>query len=128
MTREQLQAAFEEAYFERFAVRLPEIRAVLVNLHTAVIGHRRSVPLDALAAAGDGRAAGVLDDARMAVRAVWFEDGWRETPVYDRGRLPLGATLAGPAVVEQLDATTVIEPGSRVRVDALGNLVIEVQG
>ena len=37
-------------------------------------------------------------------------------------------TLAGPAIVEQLDATTVIEPGDQVRVDALGNLEITVRG
>jgi N-methylhydantoinase A len=34
--------------------------------------------------------------------------------------------LTGPAIVEQLDTTTVIEPGDRVRVDALGNLEIAV--
>jgi len=34
----------------------------------------------------------------------------------------------GPAIVEQLDSTTVIEPGDRVRVDALGNLEITVRG
>jgi N-methylhydantoinase A len=124
VTREQLRAAFEEAYDERFAVRLPEIRAVLVNLHTAVIGHRRAVALEVLAGAeGRGR---TLDAARVGERPVWFEIGWRDAPVYDRARLPLGAILHGPAVVEQLDATTVIEPGNRVRVDGLGNLLIEV--
>ncbi len=37
-------------------------------------------------------------------------------------RLPLAASFAGPAIVQQLDATTVIEPGDRVEVDRLGNL------
>ncbi len=40
IARAELQALFERAYFERFGVELPEIRAVLVNLHTAVIGVR----------------------------------------------------------------------------------------
>ena len=59
---------------------------------------------------------------------MWFDGGWRDTPVYRREQLPAGATLAGPAIVEQLDATTVIEPGDRARVDALGNLEITVGG
>ena len=48
MTREELQQAFEKAYWERFAVALDTIPAVLVNLHTAVIGARPAgVPLAA---------------------------------------------------------------------------------
>ena len=39
--REELQKSFEDAYWRRFEVELNEIRAVLVNLHTAVIGKRR---------------------------------------------------------------------------------------
>jgi N-methylhydantoinase A len=42
-------------------------------------------------------------------------------------RLPLDAKLAGPAVIEQLDATTVVAPGDRAQLDPWGNLVIEVQ-
>jgi N-methylhydantoinase A len=47
--RAELQALFEEAYFARFRVRLPEIRAVVVNLLTSVIGRRRGFPIAALA-------------------------------------------------------------------------------
>ena len=42
--------------------------------------------------------------------------------------LVAGTTLIGPAIVEQLDTTIVVEPGDRVTVDALGNLMIEVGG
>jgi N-methylhydantoinase A len=59
---------------------------------------------------------------------VWFDGGWQDTPIYRREHLPAGATLVGPAIVEQLDTTTVIEPGDRARVDALGNLEISVGG
>jgi N-methylhydantoinase A len=38
--------------------------------------------------------------------------------------LPLGAVFAGPAVVQQVDATTIIEPGWTARVDEIGNLRI----
>ena len=118
-----LQEAFEAAYWDRFAVELPEIRAVLVNLHTAAIGRRPPVPLAALA--GREQAAS-LEEARAGTRRVWFPGGWRETPVYDRGRLPLSATFGGPAIINQLDCTTVIEPGNRVALDPLGNLIIGI--
>ena len=52
----------------------------------------------------------------------------RPTPstatIYERDRLDIGATLAGPAVVEQFDATTVIPPGWRGRVDGFRNLIL----
>jgi N-methylhydantoinase A len=50
--------------------------------------------------------------------------GWVECPCHPREALPSGATVRGPAIVEQLDATTVILPGQRAAVDAHGNLVL----
>ncbi|HZD26565.1 MAG TPA: hydantoinase/oxoprolinase family protein, partial [Alphaproteobacteria bacterium] len=120
VTREELQAAFEAAYWERFEVALPEIRAVLVNLNTAVIGRRRSVPVEALAEGYDG------SEGPHGERRVWFPGGWRETPVWRRGAIAPMAVLRGPAIIEQLDTTIVVEPGDRAEADALGNLIIEV--
>ena len=120
--RDYLQKAFEAAYWHRFEVALPEIRAVLVNLHTAVIGRRRRVSLNALL----GASALTLAAAIIAHRRVWFTEGWRETPIYRRESLPRGVEFAGPAIVEQLDATTVIEPRDRVTVDRVGNLIITI--
>ncbi len=124
VTLEELQRGFDEAYWNRFEVELPEIRAVLVNLHTAAIGRRPEIELSRLA--GDEQTESV-DAAKTGARRVWFEGGWQDTPVYDRGRLPRAGRFAGPAIVEQLDCTTVIEPGNGVNVDPLGNLVIEVE-
>ncbi|MCG6951698.1 MAG: hydantoinase/oxoprolinase family protein [Betaproteobacteria bacterium] len=122
-TREELQQAFDRAYWARFGVELPEIRAVLVNLHTAVIGVRPRIDLAAL---GRGALARDSAGARLGERTVWFDGGWRETPVYARDELPLDKELAGPAIVEQLDCTTVLEPGCRARLDRHGNLLVEV--
>lgn len=122
---DDLDRLFAAAYWERFAVELPEIRPVLVNLHTAVLGHRPAVPLAQLAAS-DTRAA-TLDGARETARPVWFEGaGWCETPVYRRETLPADAAFDGPAIVAQFDSTTVIEPGQSARLDPFGNLVITV--
>ncbi len=123
VSREDLQARFDAAYFERFGVELPEIRAVLVNLHTAVIGLRKRFDLAVL---GRSDRASTLTGAKNGVREVWFDGGFRATPVFQREKLPANAAFDGPAIIEQLDCTTVIEPGNRVKLDALGNLIVEI--
>ena len=123
VTPEALHRLFDAAYWHRFGVELKEIRPVLVGLHTAVIGKRRPVDLAALAA---GAPRATLSEARTETREVWFGGERMPTPVYRRDWLPQGAAFAGPAIVEQLDATTVIEPGNRVALDALGNLIVTV--
>ena len=96
---------------------------MLVNLHTAVIGVRPHIDLAVLA--GSERAPN-LEAAHAGERRVWFSDGWRQTPIYARDRLPLDASFDGPAILEQLDCTIVVEPGDKVRQDKLGNLLIAV--
>ncbi len=123
VSREALRALFEEAYWKRFAVELPEIQAVLVNLHTAAIGRCRAADLSAIVPGTGDR----LGDP-VAYRRVWYEDGWRKTPVFRRADVPPGARLEGPAIIEQLDTTIVIEPGSRTAADPAGNLIVAVGG
>ncbi len=120
---EDLQKGFDDAYWARFAVELPEIRAVLVNLHTAVIGKRKSFGLATLA--GTEQAA-TLNEAIRTARPVQFGSEKQETPIYSRDKLPVNLHLTGPAIIEQLDTTIVIEPGDTVTRDAVGNLIIEV--
>ena len=120
--REELTTAFEKAYWERFEVELREMRAQVVNLRTAVIGRRRPVSIEGLISLEPG-SGGVSPAGR---RRAWFDGRWHDTPVYRREQLAVGTELEGPAIVEQLDTTTVIEPGDHVRVDRLGNLEITV--
>ena len=124
LSREGLQSAFEKAYWDRFEVELPEIRAVLVNLHTAVIGRRKPVPLAALMSAKEQK--NTIDECRTGSRKVWFESGWQETPIYNREFLPVKAKFNGPAVIEQLDTTIIVEPENQVEVDLEGNLIISL--
>jgi N-methylhydantoinase A len=60
-------------------------------------------------------------------RDVYFAEvgGYVDCPVYDRYALRAGAVLAGPAVVEELDSTTIVHPGFALRVDDTGNLILE---
>ena len=119
--RETVQTLFESAYLARFQVSLPSMRANLVNLNTSVIGRRPELDLarliDPLGRSGTA--------APKETRQVWF-NGWVETPVYWRDTLPLNLSLRGPAVIEQMDSTTLVEPGCHVISDPDGNLIIEV--
>jgi N-methylhydantoinase A len=56
-----------------------------------------------------------------------FHREWLDTPVYWRDGIGQGARLAGPCVVEQLDATTLIPPGWSAEVDAIGSMVLRPQ-
>jgi N-methylhydantoinase A len=123
ITIKELHDAFAAAYWHRFRVSLPEIRPVLANLHSAIIGKRAPFPQNALTSTST---AVRVEDARIGSRSVWFENGWCETPIYDRDRLPLESEFNGPAILEQLDATTVVHPDNHVRVDSFGNVILRV--
>ena len=58
------------------------------------------------------------------IRKVYFGSAFRDTPIYDRGTLPPGHGLSGPAVIEEFGSTTVVFPGQRVAVDAHGILIV----
>ena len=60
-------------------------------------------------------------------RRVYFgAEGWLDTPVFDRNRLPAGATFDGPAIVNQLDSTTVVPPGTVAEIDEWLNIRIHL--
>jgi N-methylhydantoinase A len=115
-------ADFLERYKARFDIELPEMTAILVNLRTTVIGRRAPLDLATFAPAS-----GVSEVPRPRdARQVRFDDRWFDTRIFDRASLGSGATVNGPAIVEQPDTTVVIDPGATAAVDSLGNLVISV--
>ncbi len=119
-----LRRLFEEAYFRRFRVELAEIRANVVNANCSVIGVRP--PLDLSTLIDPAGRKDTLEAAQTGSRQVWFEDRWYETPVYWRDHLPLNLKMEGPAIIEQMDTTVLIEPHDQVEGDAHGNLIIQV--
>ena len=61
-------------------------------------------------------------------RTVFLESGAAEATIYARERLGAGARIEGPAILTQLDATTLILPGQVAVVDRLGNLIVSERG
>ncbi len=120
-TKRRLQAAFETAYRDRFALTPPDVPVEFINIRVAV---RAPVAGGEIAIGGPReRAAG---DPTKGRRPAYFPEagGFVETTVYDRYRLVAGDDLIGPAVVEEEGSTLVVGPGAAARVAPSGNIVV----
>lgn len=116
-----VRQAFERSYQTSFSRLLPGVPAKIVNLRTAAVGRRPHFDLAALAPAASAN----LEAARLGSRQVWFDGAWHDTAIYNRLDLPVDGVVHGPAILEQPDATTVIDPDLVARVDSFGNIVVE---
>ncbi len=114
---EQFSRSHEEAY----GTVLDDIPHKVVNVRVAVVGVRPRVDVGLAAAGEDG------GEALIGEREVLFDGAWTRTAIYARDGLHPGSSFEGPAIVEQDDCTTVVDPGCSVRVDDHGNLVIALE-
>ena len=117
----RLRAEFDAAHERAYGYAAPEDAVELVNVRLAAIGmtpRPRRAPLPE----GSRDPAGAL----KGTREVWFAEigGWRKTNVLDRTKLLSGNVIAGPAIVEEHDASTLVHPGWEATVDQQGNLVV----
>jgi N-methylhydantoinase A len=122
LTPETVAAKFAEAYAREYGKALDGLAIRLTTLRITVVGVRPKLDVGTWVSVG-----GSLDDARTSRRKVFFDDRYYDTPIYARRKLASGTVFDGPAIVEQEDTTTVIEPGITARVDRLGNLILEMQ-
>jgi N-methylhydantoinase A len=116
---------------------LPRLRLAFDQQHKQMSGHMapdEPVEIVSYRVRGTGlvppvqmpkfkRAGTTLADALRTRRRVVFDEGAVECPVYQREQLDVGLSIAGPAVLEQLDCTTVIGPGEVARIDEWKNLI-----
>lgn len=117
-TAKGVMTAFERAYEAAFGRTLKGVAAKVLNLRVAAIGHRPKFDLRTMAPTST-----TMPTPRH--RDVWMEGAWHKTAIYPRMELPVGAKIAGPAILEQPDTTILVEPGFAAQVDAFGNLIIE---
>ncbi len=115
---EALGAAFEAAYRTEFGRALDGIPVRILNLRYVRIGVRPKFDLAVLAP----KAATM--PASLGKQAVFHAGKWWYAARFARLDLPVGATVEGPAILEQADTTIWLEPGFMGRVDTLGNLLI----
>ena len=116
-----LRKAFFEAHEIAYGYHNPHDPVEVVNVRLTARG-RLHRPRH-----GEARARALGAPRPIETRAVHFDpDQPVDTPVFDRALLNPEQEIAGPAVIEQLDATTLLHPGDRARLDRAGNLLIEI--
>jgi N-methylhydantoinase A len=115
--------AYHARHTDLYGYDLPQQVVEVVNVRLSTV-----VALGRIAVASSTAADGAAPGGAAASRNVWFQSsGFIATPVLARDSLARGSEFAGPAIVEQMDTTTVIPPGARVRVDQAGYLHIDLR-
>ncbi len=119
---DQLLLTFHSLHNQRFGYSSPENSVTIVNLRVRALGPMPPLIMPKL------QTQGKKAPEPKAYRMVYFEEmgDFIETPIFERSSLGLKARILGPAVIEQLDSTSLIHPGSHVLVSKGGNLLLEV--
>ncbi len=112
----RLTAAFHRRHRAFYGYDMPAQPVEIVNLRLVVTAARKSLPVAKVNKV-------VKKHIVTERRRVWFpETGFVQTPVYERDALPAGWRSTGPAIIEQMDSTTVVPPKAIIHNDALGYL------
>ena len=117
----ELRSAFDEEHRKMFGHTAPQEPVEIISYRVRGIGRVPPVELPKFEATG-APLAGAIREMRIAR----FNGASVECPVYQRELLDVGAIFSGPAIVDQLDCTSVIPPGQHVRVDEYRNMIITI--
>jgi N-methylhydantoinase A len=111
---------FDEVHEARFGHRMPSQRET-VTYRLRVFGTMHRLPLVEIGSGPDS-----AKDALVSTKKVFVNRRWQDAGIYDRGKLLGGATLEGPALVQEPSHVSVLMPGDTATVDAFGALHISV--
>ena len=117
---QEIEPAFHAHHREIYGHSNPQAAIELVNARLTAYGIVPKPTAERHTASG-----ATLEAALVERRPVWFAGRPHDCPVWDRDRLPEGAHVQGPAIVEEFGATTVVPPGWRGTLDGHGNLRFE---
>jgi N-methylhydantoinase A len=109
---------FHDVYEARFGYAVRGAGVEFVNLRLAAVGKLARTEADPLSTERGGTA------TPITTRKVRFKREWHTAGIYDRAQLRPGQVFAGPAIVNELSATTVIPPAHSAEVDGYGNLIV----
>lgn len=113
-----LIARFDAEHLRLFTFNM-ETPHEIVNLRAVALGRAPDLPAAELPR-GDGNPAA----ARMRDHSLWMDGREQAAVIYDRSRLRQGDVIPGPAIVVEMDSTTLIETGCVATVDHVGNILI----
>jgi N-methylhydantoinase A len=110
---------FDAEHEQLFTFKLGDGHEILMI--RAVVGASVTLKADISIPKGSGDVSGAL----IHQSRFFYEGDWHDAGIYDRGRLGAEDIVAGPAIVSEMDSTTVVLPGYSATVDAVGNLLIQ---
>jgi N-methylhydantoinase A len=110
---------FDAEHEQLFTFKLGDGHEILMI--RAVVGASVTLKADISIPKGSGDVSGAM----IHQSRFFYEGDWHEAGIYDRGRLGAEDVVAGPAIVSEMDSTTVVLPGYSATVDAVGNLLIQ---
>jgi len=122
-TLDALAEGFAEAHRRMYGFIAEEEPVQLVTFRIEATGLVRKAVFQPHSETGPDASAATLAGSRK----VWLPEagGWTTCPVYDREKLEAGNYISGPAIIEQMDTTTVVLPGMGARVEPYMNLILE---
>lgn len=115
---EGILARFDQEHRRLFTFNMDTPHEI-VNLRAVALGEAPQLPAAELAK-GDGDPSG----AKIRDHTLWMDGKEQAAIIYDRSRLEQGDTIPGPAIVTEMDSTTLIETGCVATIDAVGNILI----
>ena len=110
---------FDGEHEQLFTFKLGDGHEILMI--RAVVGASVTFKADISISKGSGN----VSPALIHQSRFFYEGDWHEAGIYDRGRLGADDVVTGPAIVSEMDSTTVVLPGHSATVDAVGNLLIQ---
>jgi N-methylhydantoinase A len=112
---------FRRQHVQEYGYDISDRPVEIVNCRIQAVGRVSRVPVSAPVPVPG------LEPIRGR-RPVYFgkEAGWVETSIYHRSQLPIGRTFAGPAIIEEMSSTLIVQPGQTVTVDPVGNLIVSI--
>ena len=119
-----VSAWFHAAHEKQYGHAAPDSPIEVVNCRVD-----SNAPLPRLALPAQARTRRSKRPTHKSTRKVYFAEtrGFTDTPVYERAGLQPGDRIAGPAIIEQTDTTTVLLPGQKLEVDLHGNLILRFE-
>ena len=113
-----IASAFDAEHHRLFTFNM-ETEHELVNLRTVALGKEQTIPAREIA-----KGNGSPDAAKVRDHEVWMDGGVKPAAIYDRAGLRAGDQIVGPAVITEMDSTTLLLSGDIATVDAFGNILI----
>jgi N-methylhydantoinase A len=117
---EGIRARFDDEHRRLFTFNMDTPHEI-VNLRAVALGVEAHLPAAELPR-GNGNPAA----AKIADHDMWMDGAMRQGAIFDRSKLLQGDTIPGPAIVVEMDSTTLVEIGCVATVDAFGNILINL--